>query len=227
MKALLIGVAVLTFAGVILAQAPQTAETEVAGGLVPEGPYKLVGPRNLLTDFPASTPEGAINVVVEIPAGTTAKWEVEKSDGSLRWEFKNGKPRQVEYLGYPGNYGMVPRTLLPKELGGDGDPVDVLVLRPAVARGEVVEARLVGVLKLVDDGEKDDKLLAVLSDTPLGMATNLQELSAGFPGVTTIVETWFTSYKGPGEIESQGFAGVLEARRVLKAASEAFEVSRP
>ena len=45
------------------------------------------------------------------------------------------KPREVKYLGYPGNYGMIPRTLLPKELGGDGDPLDVIVLGPAVERG--------------------------------------------------------------------------------------------
>ena len=38
-----------------------------------------------------------------------------------KWEFRDGKPRVVAYLGYPGNYGMIPRTLLPKEHGGDGD----------------------------------------------------------------------------------------------------------
>ena len=73
--------------------------------------------------------------MIEIPTGTTAKWEVVKPSGELRWEFDQGRPRVVRYLGYPGNYGMIPRTLLPKEEGGDGDPLDVVVLGPAVPRG--------------------------------------------------------------------------------------------
>ena len=72
--------------------------------------------------------------IVEIPAGACEKWEV-KLDGVMRWDMKDGKPRHVKYLGYPCNYGMVPRTMLGKELGGDGDPLDVLMLGPAVPRG--------------------------------------------------------------------------------------------
>lgn len=41
----------------------------------------------------------------------------------MKWEFKKGKPRVVSYLGYPGNYGMIPKTLLSKESAGDGDPL--------------------------------------------------------------------------------------------------------
>ena len=57
------------------------------------------------------------------------------------WEFKDGKPRIVKYLGYPGNYGMVPKTLLPENLGGDGDPLDVIVLGPQVERGSVIKCK--------------------------------------------------------------------------------------
>ena len=67
-------------------------------------PYVLATPANLLTGYPAVNPDGTINAVVEIPAGTTAKWQVSKRDGTLEWEFLNGKPRIVEYLPYPGNY---------------------------------------------------------------------------------------------------------------------------
>jgi len=184
--------------------------------------YTLVPDRHLVDDIEPMADGGRIHVVVEIPAGTTAKWEVDKSDGALRWEFKKGKPRIVKYLGYPGNYGMVPRTLLPKELGGDGDPLDVIVLGPAVERGAVVSARVLGVLKLLDGGEQDDKLLAVLDGTALAEAANLEELEAKFHGVSTIVETWFANYKGPGEMESKGYAGPEEAGRVLEAAIEAY-----
>jgi inorganic pyrophosphatase len=183
-------------------------------------------PRHLWNDFDARNPDGTINVVVEIPAGTTAKWEVDKDDGVLKWEERKGKPRIVRYLGYPGNYGMVPRTLLPEELGGDGDPLDVLVLGEAVDQGAVVKARVVGVLRLLDDGEQDDKLLAVTPGSPLAEAEDIDSLDSLFPGITRIVETWFTSYKGPGRIQSRGFAGVSEATRVLAASVRAYEERR-
>ncbi len=184
--------------------------------------YTLTGSKSFKVGYPASNADGTINVVVEIPSGTTAKWEVE-DDGVMRWEFKNGKPRVVQYLPYPGNYGMVPRTLLPKELGGDGDPLDVIVLGDAAARGAVVKTRVLGVLKMLDDGEQDDKLIAVSEGSPLAAASNLQELDAKFPGVTSIVETWFDNYKGPGEIETAGYAGTAAATEVLRAAERAFQ----
>ena len=50
-------------------------------------------------------------------------------DGELiKLEFKNGKPRIINYIGYPVNYGFIPKTLLPTSEGGDGDQLDILVL---------------------------------------------------------------------------------------------------
>ena len=136
--------------------------------------YTLVGGKNFLDGYEPLNSDGTINVVVEIPAGTNGKWEVTKPDGRLKWEFKNGRPRFVKYLPYPGNYGMVPRTLLPKELGGDGDPLDVIALGPTRRRGSVVKAKLIGVLKLLDGGEQDDKLLAVLINSPFSTVSWIQ-----------------------------------------------------
>ncbi len=107
-------------------------------------------------------------------------------------------------------------------MGGDGDPLDVIVLRPAVERGQVVETRLLGVLKMLDGGEIDDKLLAVQEGTALARASDLASLDEQFPGVSAIIEIWFTNYKGAGEIESLGFGGVEEAERILDAAIEAY-----
>jgi inorganic pyrophosphatase len=190
----------------------------------PDG-FTIVGPANYLTGYPALSAPGIANVVVEIPAGTNAKWEVDKEDGALRWEFKNGAPRVVQYLPYPGNYGMIPRTLLPKELGGDGDPLDVIVLGPAVERGRVVRAHIVGVLNLLDGGEQDDKLLAVLDGSPLAGVRSVEELDAHFAGISRIVETWFENYKGPGEMESRGFGERAVALEVLITAATAFEAA--
>ena len=207
--------------------APLHAEPLAAAESVLESPdpYTVIGARDFVTGYPARLPNGNVHVVVEIPAGSTAKWEVDKSDGALRWEFEKGKPRIVQDLGYPGNYGMVPRTLLPKEQGGDGDPLDVIVLGPAAPRGAVVETRVVGVLRLLDDGEQDDKLLAVMSGTALSEVSDLEELERRFAGTTSIVETWFANYKGPGRMQSKGFGDAAEAQKILAAAMKAFEES--
>ncbi len=180
------------------------------------------GPRNLASDIPSRNERGLVHAVIEIPAGTNAKWEVEKSEGQLRWEVRNGKPRVVQYLPYPGNYGMIPRTILPKELGGDGDPLDIIVLGPAQTRGAVISVRIIGVLELLDGGEQDDKLLAVSLDGPFRDVRNLPELDARFVGVRLIVETWFSNYKGPGKMEARGWGDVDRAEQILRAAEEAY-----
>ncbi len=163
-----------------------------------------------------------VHAVIEIPAGTNAKWEVEKSHGQLRWEIKNGKPRVVQCLPYPGNYGMIPQTILPKELGGDGDPLDVLVLGPALTRGAVVSVRVIGVLELLDGGEQDDKLIAVSLDGPLRDVHTLSELDEHFLGVRSIVETWFGHYKGLGVMEVRGWGDVGRADEILADAERAY-----
>lgn len=186
-------------------------------------PFTLAGEKHLVTGYEPVDSSGNINVIVEIPTGTNAKWEVEKTTGHLKWEFKDGKPRVVAYLGYPGNYGMIPRTLLPKELGGDGDPLDVIVIGPAVPRGSVISARPIGVLKLLDGGEQDDKIIAVPLDSHLGNISSLDELSNEFAGITEILELWFSNYKGPGKMRANGFGSVKEARDVIDSAVAAFK----
>ncbi len=201
-----------------LAGCASTVHRETVGhaeGLKMADGFTLIGKKDFFRDYPPTDSSGNINVVVEIPAGTNAKWEVDKPTGQLKWEFKQEKPRIVAYLGYPGNYGMIPRTILPKDQGGDGDPLDVIVLAPAVPRGSVVHARPIGVLKLLDGGEQDDKIIAVLPDSPLGGVSSLEELQSDFKGITDILEIWFSNYKGPGKMESKGFGGLAEARDII------------
>ena len=186
-------------------------------------PYTLIGEKNFLTGYEPIYPDGDINVVVEIPTGTLEKWEVDKESGYMIWEFKNGQPRIVKYIGYPGNYGMIPKTLLSEESGGDGDPLDVIVLGASVERGSVIKCKLIGVLKLLDGGEQDDKLIAVYEDSPLYEADSIDDLNSGFNGVTNIVEIWFENYKGPGELESFGYGDNEEAGQILETAIKEFK----
>lgn len=218
--------AILTFSWLIAFSgcitSPSIDAVKHASNVTVVDKYTLAGDKHFVRDYPPIDSYGNINVVVEIPTGTTAKWEVDKTTGELVWEFKDEKPRVVSYLGYPGNYGMIPQTLLPKESGGDGDPLDVIVIGPALPRGSVVKARVIGVLKLLDGGEQDDKIVAVLPKSDLGKVSSIKELNQEFNGITKIIEIWFSNYKGPGEMQSQGFAEVSEAQKVLKASIEEY-----
>ena len=191
-------------------------------GMIRKGQCLLVGEKNLYSGYQPRNERGDIQVVVEIPAGTNEKWEVDKDSGNLEWEVKEGKPRVVKYLSYPGNYGMVPRTLLPEESGGDGDPLDVIVLGPAVPRGTVLQAQLIGMIRMLDEGKQDDKLIAVMLDSHFGDIKSLEELESRYKGITRILDIWFSSYKGPGVMQSGGMADTEEAKKVLQAAINAY-----
>lgn len=144
-----------------------------------------LGQIDFLSDFQPVDVNGDVQVVIEIPSGSTAKWEV-----------RNGKPRIVNYLGYPGHYGMIPGTLLPKSAGGDGDPLDAIVIGTAIERGEIVAVKLIGVMVLIDQGEQDDKLIAVCAGSPLFAVDSIKQLDEEYPGISEILEIWFSNYKG-------------------------------
>jgi inorganic pyrophosphatase len=178
--------------------------------------YKQSSSTNLLEDIEPLCSNGLLKVVIEIPAGTNEKWEVAKDGKSMKWEFKNGKPRVINYLGYPGNYGFVPRTLLPKEKGGDGDPLDIIVLGNAVPRGKVIKVKLIGVLKMLDRDETDDKLIGIHQSAPFfSSVDDIDSLDKKMPGILDILKTWFKNYKGPGKMEITGVGNSEEAQKVL------------
>ena len=171
--------------------------------------YTIVSDKNMYRDFAPLNADGSVNAIVEIPTGDNEKWEVGK-DGIMTWELRNGKPRIVEYLGYPGNYGMIPRTI-----GGDGDSLDILILGPAVPRGTWMNVKIIGALKMLDKNEVDDKLIAVVPNSYFGACNDLSELDQKFPNATTIIETWFSNYKGAGKMKSLGYVEANEAKQIL------------
>jgi inorganic pyrophosphatase len=185
--------------------------------------YTLDAQRHLVKDIPARNDAKTVNVVIEIPTGTLQKWEVNKESGDLQWEIKAGVPRVVDYIGYPGNYGFVPQTILSKENGGDGDPLDVLVLGASVDRGAILQVEIIGMIKLLDEGEQDDKLIAVMANTPFSNIQSIEELEKKYAGVVDILKTWLANYKGEGHIEILGTGDKAEAQTVLETAIKAFE----
>lgn len=187
----------------------------LAEGLAWKDSLTLSAEKNLYEGYPARNPDGTVNVVVEIPAGTNAKWEVNRT-GEMALEVREGAPRVVQYLPYPGNYGMIPSTKLPIAQGGDGDALDVLILGRSLPRGTIAKVHVIGVLKFLDRGEQDDKLLAVMDDTPLAKVRSLKELNAEFPEVSTIAYLWFKHYKGAGKMEFKGWGEAEEAKALIE-----------
>jgi inorganic pyrophosphatase len=184
----------------------------LAPGLKFTDEHTISGPRNFWTDFEPMDSRGEFYAIVEIPKGTTGKWEVNQ-DGTIKWEIKDGKPRLVDYQGgYPVNYASSPKTVLAKELGGDGDPVDVLIVGEALPQGAYVKIKLIGILRLTDGGEKDHKLVAVAKGSPEEAAVNsIEDLNSRYKGQGTAIEQWFTNYKGPGKIQSKGWGSAKDA----------------
>jgi inorganic pyrophosphatase len=90
--------------------------------------------------------------VIEIPRGTSAKYEYDKDLEMFRLD----RCLQSAMM-YPANYGFIPNTL-----ADDGDPLDVLIFnRTPIDRGTLVECKTIGVLNMTDEGCKDYKILAV------------------------------------------------------------------
>jgi inorganic pyrophosphatase len=177
--------------------------------------------RDYLTDVAPQNDDGTFNAVIEIPAGTTAKFIVSEDGHLVQERTEDGALRFVRYLAYPANYGIIPGTRLPESAGGDGDPLDVVVLGDALDRGATARVRLLGVLQLTDDGEADDKLIAARPGTPLGEARSISDLNDQFPGATEILETWFTSYESGNA--SEGFDSPDAARAMVRHGTKAFE----
>ncbi len=170
----------------------------------------------------SGTDRSVVNAVIEIPAWTRAKWEVDRVGGDLRWDMLDGRRRVIGHaLPYPANYGMIPRTIESEAKGGDGDPLDVIVLGDRLERGQVVSARVIGIMRMRDHGETDDKIIAVhLADTRVGSLETLEELARRYPGTVEILEIWFANYKckTPGVVEILGSEGAISGRLAVQEA---------
>tara|TARA_B100001173_G_C15798294_1_gene466508 strand:- start:72 stop:728 length:657 start_codon:yes stop_codon:yes gene_type:complete len=159
--------------------------------------YELKGEKNFISGYDSKNINGSYNAVIEIPAGSNEKWEVSKDGELIKLEFKNGKPRIINYIGYPVNYGFIPKTLLPTSEGGDGDQLDILVFSQSpLQRGQVVEVKIIGMLKMKDKGLLDNKILAILDDNSGFYRINsLNQLDNQYPGILEIIRIWFSNYK--------------------------------
>lgn len=122
--------------------------------------------------------------VIEIPMGSSVKYELDKKTGLLRLD-------RILYSAvyYPANYGFIPQTL-----AEDDDPLDVLVLcQEAVDPLTLVNARAIGVMTMIDSGKRDHKILAVAVDDP--EYNGFQEATELPPHRLATLRRFFQDYK--------------------------------
>src|SRR3954471_17601577 len=106
---------------------------------------------------PGSEISKRLSVVIEVPKDSKVKYELDKGSGGIRVDRV-----LFSSVHYPANYGFIPQTYCE-----DHDPLDVLVLgQEPVVPLSVMRARIVGVMRMQDQGEADDKLIAVHADDP-------------------------------------------------------------
>lgn len=146
------------------------------------------------------------NAVIEVPAGTNRKLEIQP-DGKYVAELVDGQPRVVDFLPYPGNYGFIPSTHMDEARGGDGDALDVIIIGETVPVGTVQEFIPIAVLKMIDEGENDTKIIGVPADPTLRVirATNFEQFMLEYDAAKRIIETWFVHYQGYGTVQVQGW----------------------
>lgn len=161
---------------------------------------------------PGNVNEGTINVVIEIPAGSSHKIEWNRELAVMQLD-------RVEpaIFAKPTNYGFIPQTL-----DEDGDELDVLLITDEpLPTGVFLEAKIIGVMKFEDDGEVDDKIVAVPTDDR-NTGNRIQSLE-DIPQLVKQIENHFNHYKDlkkPGSTVVKGWGGVDEAKEITHAAIE-------
>jgi inorganic pyrophosphatase len=151
------------------------------------------------------TPE-IVRMIVEIPQGSANKYEYDGALGVFRLDRALYSP-----LHYPGDYGFIPGTL-----ADDNDPLDCLVLvhQPSFP-GVMIEVRPVGLLNMVDNDERDQKVLAVPTRNP--RFDQVHTMDQIFSHVRREIEHFFAIYKElEGRVtQMQGWDGPREARKAI------------
>ncbi|MEB3272516.1 MAG: inorganic diphosphatase [Prochlorothrix sp.] len=137
-----------------------------------------------LSLIPAEPKDGLVNVLIEIPAGSKNKYEFDKDLNAFALD-------RVLYASvqYPFDYGFIPNTL-----ADDGDPLDgMVIMDQPTFPGCVIAARPIGMLEMIDGGDRDEKLLCVPAKDP--RYTEVKSLKDVAPHRLEEVAEFFRTYK--------------------------------
>ena len=158
---------------------------------------------------PGDVENGVVNVVVEIPQGSSHKIEWNRELAVMQLDRV-----EPQIFAKPTNYGFIPQTL-----DEDGDELDALIITDEpLTTGIFLEAKIIGVLEFVDDDEVDDKVIVVPADDRNSGNTinSLEDLPAG---TLKQIEHHFNHYKDlkkPGSTVVKGFGDVERAKQIVR-----------
>jgi inorganic pyrophosphatase len=173
---------------------------------------------NLLHVLPPFTNEEKtiVNVIVEVSKGSINKYELITESGQLKLD-------RVGYssMAYPFTYGAIPQTW-----DFDGDPLDVEIVNVTepLVPGSLVEARVIGVMKFIDGGEVDDKIIAVLADDKRSdHITKVEDLGEYFIKETKYFWENIKALKKAGTGVVETFHNADEAIKVIGECAEKYQ----
>ncbi len=156
----------------------------------------------------AHTPQ-RVNAIIEIPKESKGKYELHKETGLLMLDRA-----LFSAVHYPANYGFIPRTYC-----DDKDPLDILVLTSlTLPHLCLVDATVIGVMRMVDQGEADDKIIAVATyDESVNHMKDVSDLP---PHTEKQIRRFFMDYKTleEKEVKVEKFLGRNEALRIVEEA---------
>lgn len=151
--------------------------------------------------------------VIEIPMGTKNKFEINKKTGKIKLD-------RVLYsaLTYPGEYGFIENTL-----SLDGDPLDILIISSyPTFPGCIVDARIIGYLSVIDNGEHDEKVIAVVDKDP--RFEHIQEID-DINHLKAEIKDFFQNYKSLQNInvEAKDFHDKFSAIKLIEECKERYK----
>ncbi|WHQ36687.1 inorganic diphosphatase [Spiroplasma sp. SV19] len=152
-------------------------------------------------------------IIVEIPKGSSNKYEYDLKTGRILLD-------RVLYGAnfYPGEYGFIENTL-----DWDGDPLDVisLITYPTIP-GCQINVRILGTINMIDNGEIDTKLMAVVADDP--RFNHIQTLEDVPQHLRDEIENFFLQYKAlqKKEVKIHGWSGLDQALKEIKECQERY-----
>jgi inorganic pyrophosphatase len=204
----------------------------IDGSAAMGGQAAAATPRVVKNPLVATDPinlDGTINVVISIPAGTIVKTKTAAKAGKS--EDKSAIPTHLRYLAYPANYGLIPHTSQPQGQGDEGAPMPAIVLGAPVPAGTLLKTRPLGALVVTEGVKIFNTALLVAEGSPFPILNTIEEFDAQFPGVTTILRAWFTSYKGVGKegkpvLDSYGVYDREDAIQLIGTAILSYERAR-
>ncbi|KAI8374067.1 inorganic diphosphatase [Choanephora cucurbitarum] len=181
---------------------------------------KIISPFH---DIPlyADAEKKIVNMVVEIPRWSNAKFEISTGEryNPIKQDVKKGKVRFVRncfpYKGYIWNYGALPQTwenptAVSPDTGakGDNDPIDICEIGEEIGyRGQVKQVKILGVLALLDEGETDWKLIGIdIKDPMADKLHDIEDVEKHFPELIKATHQWFKIYKIPDGKPANEFA---------------------